>query len=302
MNKGFWYGLGAYLLWGFFPIYWHWLNGVPALQILGHRIVWSFVLLVIVLLVLRQWRAFRSEARRPGVWRIYLLAAVLLGLNWLIYVWAVNEDYVVETSLGYFINPLVNVLLGVLALHEQLRRGQWLAVGLAAAGVLYLTLLYGAPPWIALSLALSFGLYGLVTKKAPLNAINGLALETGLLCVPMLAYLMLMESKGDGPLLHSDPTTTLLLLGAGVVTVVPLLLFNSAVRLIPLSMIGILQYVAPTLQFLIGVLIFKEPFSPAQLVGFGLVWLALIVFTSESLWQRRQLALRLEQARLRTEE
>ena len=302
MNKGLWYGLGAYLVWGFFPIYWRWLHAVAALQLLGHRIVWSFGLLVIALLALRQWRTFRSEVRRPGVWRIYLLAALLLSTNWLIYVWAVNAGYVVETSLGYFINPLVNVLLGVLVLREQLRRAQWVAVGLAAIGVVYLTVVYNAPPWIALSLALSFGLYGLVTKQAPLNALHGLALETGLLAAPMLAYLLLAEFTGQGAFLHVDMTVNLLLMGAGVVTVVPLLLFNSAVRLIPLSMMGILQYVAPTLQFLVGVFIFQEPFSANLLVGFGLVWLALLVFTGESFWQRRQLALRMQAARLRTEE
>jgi chloramphenicol-sensitive protein RarD len=298
MNKGFWYGLGAYFIWGFFPIYWKWLHGVPALQILGHRIVWSFGLLALALLALRQWRLFRSEVSGPGIVRVYLLAAVLLGVNWLIYVWAVNAGYVVESSLGYFINPLVNVLLGVLVLRERLRRGQWLAVGLAAAGVVYLTIAYGAPPWIALSLALSFGLYGLVTKKAPLNALHGLTLETGLLCAPLVIYLALMESNGQGAFLHSDLTTTFLLMGAGIVTVVPLLMFNAAVRLIPLSMIGILQYVAPTLQFLVGVLIYREPFTPTLLAGFSLVWAALILFTAESFWARRQAAVKLAETRV----
>ena len=290
MNKGFWYALGAYSIWGLFPIYWHWLHDVPALQILGHRIVWSFVVLAVVIFALRQWRAFRAEALKPRMVRIYFVAALLLAVNWLIYVWAINAGYVVETSLGYFINPLLNVLMGVLILHERLRRMQWAAVGLAAAGVAYLTFVYGSLPWIALSLALTFGLYGLVTKQAPLNALYGLTLETGLLFAPILLYLLFVEVSGQGVFLHSDTASDLLMIGSGVVTVVPLLLFGLAVRLIPLSMIGLMQYIAPTLQFLIGVLIFQEPFSPTHLIGFGLVWLALSVFTVDNIWQRRQLA------------
>ena len=291
MKKGVWLGIGAYATWGLFPIYWKWLHEVPALQLLAHRIVWSFVLLAIVLTVVRQWRAFRSEAIHWHTIRIYFVAGLLLSVNWGTYVWAVNAGYIVETSLGYFINPLFSVLLGVVILHERLRRAQWIAVGLAAAGVIYLTLAYGTPPWIALVLAFSFGLYGFVKKTAPLGALHGLTLETALLFVPMLLYLVFAEVQGDGVFLHADGVTTLLMIGAGLVTVVPLLMFAAAVRLIPLSLIGILQYIAPTLQFLIGVLIFKEPFSSTQLVGFGLVWLALIIFTSESLWARRQAAL-----------
>ncbi len=291
MKKGVWLGIGAYVIWGVFPLYWHLLHDVPALEVLSHRIIWSFVLLALVLTVLRKWRVFRAEALRPRLLRIYLVAALLLAANWLIYVWAVNAGFVVESSLGYFINPLLNVLMGVIILHERLRRLQWVAVGLAAAGVIYLTLAYGSLPWIALSLALSFGLYGLVTKQAPLNALNGLTLETGILFVPMVLYLIFAETRNESVFLHSDNITTLLLVGAGVVTVVPLLMFAAAVRSIPLSLIGILQYIAPTLQFLIGVVIFQEAFTSTQLIGFGLVWLALIVFTSENFWARRQAAL-----------
>jgi chloramphenicol-sensitive protein RarD len=248
--------------------------------------------------LVRQWHAFRAEALHVRTIRIYFVAAVLLSINWLTYVWAVNAGYIVETSLGYFINPLLSVLLGVFILHERLRRMQWIAVGLAAVGVAYLTLVYGSPPWIALTLAFSFGLYGFVKKTAPLGALHGLTLETAILFVPMLLYLILTEINGQGAFLHTDGVSTLLLIGAGVVTVVPLLMFASAVRLIPLSLIGILQYIAPTLQFLIGVLIFKEPFTPTQLIGFGLVWLALIIFTSESFWARRQATLRLAEAKM----
>jgi len=297
MKKGVWLAIGAYTIWGLFPIYWRLLETIPAVQLVAHRIVWSFVLLAIILTVVRQWRAFRTEAAHWRILRIYFSAGLLLSINWGVYVWAVNAGFIVESSLGYFINPLVSVLLGVVILHERLRRGQWLAVGLAAAGVLYLTVLYGAPPWIALILAFSFGLYGFVKKTAPLGALHGLSLETGLLFAPMLLFLILAEANGQGTFLHTDGVSTLLIIGTGLVTVVPLLMFASAVRLIPLSLVGILQYIAPTLQFLIGVLIFKEPFSPAQLIGFGLVWLALIVFTTESLWTRQHAAMKLAEAR-----
>ncbi len=288
MRKGVWLGISAYAIWGLFPIYWHWLSQVPALQILAHRIVWSFVLLAIVIVVTRQWRAFRAEALHARTLAIYAIAGLLLSVNWGTYVWAVNAGYVVETSLGYFINPLLSVLLGVIILRERLRRTQWIAVGLAAAGVIYLTIAYGSLPWIALTLAFSFGLYGLVKKTAPLGALHGLTLETAIVFAPMLLYLILAEANGQGAFLHSAGISTLLMVGAGPVTVIPLLMFASAVRSIPLSLVGILQYITPTLQFLIGVLIFKEPFSPTQSIGFGLVWLALLVFTSENLWARRQ--------------
>ena len=290
MKKGVWLGIGAYAAWGLFPIYWKWLHQVPALQLLAHRIVWSFLLLAVVLVVVRQWRAFRAEAWHVRTICIYFVAAMLLGVNWLTYVWAVNAGYIVETSLGYFINPLLSVLLGVIILHERLRRAQWIAVGLAAAGVVYLTLAYGSLPWIALTLAFSFGLYGLVKKTAPLGALHGLTLETGLLFVPMLLYLIFAEVRGEGAFLHTDGVSTLLMIGAGVVTVVPLLMFAAAVRLIPLSLMGILQYIAPTLQFLIGVLIFGEAFTRTQFIGFGLVWLAVLVFTAENFLMRRKSA------------
>jgi chloramphenicol-sensitive protein RarD len=298
MRKGVWLGIGAYAAWGLFPIYWKWLHDVPALQLLAHRIVWSFLLLTVVLLVLQQWPAFRAAAGHGRIIRIYLIAGLLLSINWLTYVWAVNAGFIIETSLGYFINPLLNVLLGVFILHERLRRMQWIAVGLAAVGVTYLTLLYGSPPWIALTLAFSFGLYGLVKKTAPLGPLHGLMLETAILFVPMLCYLIFAEVSGQGAFLHTDTLSTLLIIGAGLVTVVPLLMFASAVRSIPLSLVGILQYIAPTLQFLIGVLIFGEAFMPTQFVGFGLVWLALIIFTAENFWTRRQAALIADRIRL----
>lgn len=282
MSKGIWNGLGAYVMWGFFPIYWKFLQEVPALQVIGHRIGWSLLLLVGVILATNQWKTFRSAALAPKVIGIYAIAGVLLSINWLIYVWGVNSGFIVETSLGYFINPLISVLLGVVFLRERLRTLQWIPVGLAAAGVLYLTVTYGRLPWIALSLAFSFGIYGLVKKLAPLGSLYGLTLETALVFPFALLYLAFAQTVGTGAFLHQGVLTDLLLIGTGVVTSIPLLMFASAARQIPLTMIGILQYIAPTLQFLIGVFLYHEPFDQSRLIGFSLVWLALLIFWVEN--------------------
>ena len=282
MNKGVWNGLAAYAMWGFFPIYWKLLREVPALQVIGHRIGWSFLLLIGVILLTGQWTEFRSAALAPKVIGIYAIAGILLSINWLVYVWGVNSGFIVETSLGYFINPLISVLLGVLFLRERLRAMQWLAVGLAAAGVIYLTLTYGRPPWIALSLAFSFGTYGLVKKLAPLGSLYGLTLETALVFPIAVLYLAFVQFTGTGAFLHQGAITDVLLIGTGVVTSIPLLMFASAAREIPLTMIGILQYIAPTLQFLIGVFLYHERFDQSHLIGFSLVWLALIIFWVEN--------------------
>ena len=196
MNKGVLNGIAAYALWGLFPIYWKWLHQVSALQIIGHRISWSFILLIVVILLTRQWSEFRAAALSPKTIGIYSVAAVLLSINWLVYVWGVNAGFIVETSLGYFINPLFSVLLGVVFLHERLRPAQWIPVALAAAGVIYLTVTYGRLPWIALSLAFSFGLYGLVKKMAPLGSLYGLTLETAIVFPIALLYLAFVEFRG----------------------------------------------------------------------------------------------------------
>ena len=282
MNKGIWNGLGAYVLWGFFPIYWKLLHNVPALQVIGHRIAWSFVLLMAVILLTRQWQDFRSASLVPKTIAIYSFAGILLSVNWLIYVWGVNAGFIVETSLGYFINPLISVLLGVVFLRERLRTLQWIPILLVAAGVLYLTLSYGRLPWIALSLAFSFGIYGLVKKLAPLGSLYGLTLETALVFPIALIYLMFAGFTGTGSFLREGALTDLFLIGTGAVTSIPLLMFASAARQIPLTMIGILQYIAPTLQFLIGVFLYREPFDQSRLIGFSLVWLALIIFWVEN--------------------
>ena len=214
---------------------------------------------------------------------------MLLSINWLTYVWAVNAGYIVETALGYFINPLLSVLMGVIFLREHLRPWQWLPIGLAALGVLYLTVAYGSLPWIALTLAFSFGIYGLVKKTAPLGSLYGLTLETGILFVPALVYLVYLQFAGQAAFVNSGGVTTTLLIGAGLVTTVPLLMFASAAQRIPLSMMGVLQYIAPTLQFLIGVLLYREPFSHSQLIGFGIVWLALLLFWVEGYLASRKM-------------
>jgi len=286
VKKGILYGIGAYALWGFFPIYWKLLHHVPALQLLGHRIGWSFLLLAAMIWVRGEWPELRA-ALNKRTWGIYTIAAVLIGLNWLTYVWAVNAGYIVETSLGYFINPLFSVLMGVIFLRERLRPAQWVPVGVAAAGVVYLTFVYGRLPWIALALACTFGLYGLVKKLAPLGSLYGLTLETGILFIPAFLYLIFMERSGQGAFLHTGLLSDALMVGAGVVTTIPLLMFASAARSIPLTMVGILQYIAPTLQFLLGVFVYKEPFDHAHLLGFSIVWLALILFWVENFIHHR---------------
>ena len=284
---GVWYGVAAYSLWGLLTLYWRLFPHVPAMQVLGHRIVWSFAVLVAI--VAGSWQRRRPvlQSVTPRVISLYALAAVLIGANWFLYVFSVNNGFIVESSLGYFMTPLVNVSMGVAVFRERLRPLQWAAVAFAFAGVAWLALAYGTIPRIALALAASFGSYGLVKKKAPLPSLEGLTVETAVLFLPAALYLAVLHRSGAGAFLHVDGATDLLLLAGGIVTVCPLLLFASAVRRVPLSAIGILQYIAPTIQFLLGVFAFREPFTRVQLGGFGLVWLGLAVFTLDSIRPRR---------------
>jgi len=279
-NQGNLYAVAAYALWGLFPAYFKLLHHIPAPQILCHRILWSFLVLMAAVLVRGQWLPFRA-ALKAAVMPVYIAAAVVISANWLTYVWAVNAGFIVQTSLGYFINPLLSVLAAVIFLRERLRPWQWVAVGLAALGVLYLTFSYGSPPWIALTLALTWTCYGLLKKIAPLGSLYGLTLETGLLLLPALIYLTGAGLGGEGAFLRGNPATDVLLAGTGLVTAIPLFLFAMAVRRIRLSLVGILQYVSPILQFLLGVLVYREPFTTPQFVGFGIVWTALIIFGVE---------------------
>jgi chloramphenicol-sensitive protein RarD len=281
MKRGTWSAVAAYLLWGTFPIYFKALQAVPPLQMLAHRIVWSLVLLAGVLLLRRGWVDFLRAARGKRTLAAYLLAAVMLAVNWGVYIAAVTSGHVVEASLGYFINPLINVLLGATLLRERLRPAQWAAIGLALCGVVCLTVYYGGVPWIGLVLAFSFGLYGLIKRLAPLGALHSLALESTFLFLPALGFLLITESAGVGAFGHSGTASDVLLVLAGPVTVAPLLLFSVAARSIPFTSLGVLQYIAPTAQFLLGVLVYGEPFTPAHALGFGLIWAGLLVYTVE---------------------
>ena len=287
MNRGFVYAIGAYVLWGFLPVYWKALQAVPAAEIVLHRIIWSLVFLVILLSVRRQWSWLLGLRSQPQTLIILAVSAGLLAVNWLTYVWGVTNGFVVETSLGYFINPLLSVSLGVVFLQERLRLWQWVAVGLAALGVLYLTFGYGSFPWIALILALTFGVYGLFQKKVRLESTESLAGEMAILVIPALMLLASLAIRGDNAFLQASPTTALLLIGTGAVTAVPLIFFGAGARLIPLSTIGLLQYIAPTIQFLLGVFLYHEPFTADRLIGFSLIWLALVVFALDNIRRQR---------------
>lgn len=281
MKKGIVSVLIAYAMWGFFPIYFKFLHAVPATQIMAHRVSWSFVLLSLMILFSGKVKDLLKNMNKKVI-LLYFCAGVIISINWLTYVWGVNAGYVIETSLGYFINPLVSVLLGVIILKERLRPMQWVPVILAAIGVTYITIQHGSLPWIAIVLAITFGTYGLLKKIAPLQATQGLTLETGGVFIPALGYLLFCEFTGTGAYGHINLPTTILLTATGIITAVPLLFFAAGAPKVPLSTIGLLQYIAPTIQFLIGVFIYREPFSSDQLIGFGIIWLALIIFSFES--------------------
>lgn len=287
MRKGVLAAIGAYLLWGFLPVYWKLIRQVPAPEILGHRIVWSLLFALLLLLVLRHWGWIATVRHQPRLLLVFAATGSILAGNWLIYIWAVNNNFIVEASLGYFINPLVNVLLGVVFLKERLRPLQWVAILVALAGVAYLTVQIGSLPWISLTLAFSFGVYGLIRKTAALASLEGLSLEMSIVFLPALAYLFWLAAQGQAAF-GQETGTSLLLALAGLATALPLLLFAYSARLIPLSTIGILQYIAPTLQFLLGVLVYHEPFSPTRMAGFLLIWTALLIYTLESLWVMRR--------------
>jgi chloramphenicol-sensitive protein RarD len=282
-RRGLAYGFAAYCLWGLFPLYWPYLRPAGAPEVLAHRIVWSlaFVLLLERVVARRRgaesgMRALVADRRRLG---LLIVAAVLIGLNWLVYIWAVNHHHVLETALGYYINPLMTVAIAVLVLRERLRPAQWAAVGIAAASVLWLALDVGRPPWIALVLAGTFAAYGLIKKTVGAGAVEGLTVETAALFLPALAFLAWTSADGSAAFGRHGVWHTLLLMSAGVATAVPLLFFAAAARRISLSTLGLLQYVAPTLQFLAGITVGDEPLPPARLAGFAGVWVALVVFS-----------------------
>lgn len=285
-RNGLLYAFGAFGLWGLLPIYWKWLQHVPSMEILGHRMVWSLVFVLGLLAVSNRWAWIRTLNRRTVA--VYLGAALLLGANWGLYIWAVNAGRVIETALGYFINPLLNVALGAWVLRERSRRLQWVAIGLAGLGVLYLTFIYGELPWLSLTLGFSFAFYGLFKKLAPLGASEGLALETVLLFPLALIWLIVLELRGEATFGHADTRTHLLLIGSGVATALPLVFFSAAVRRLTLTVLGLTQYLAPSIQFLLGVFLFAEPFTLSRLIGFAFIWAGLVVYSVEGAWFRRR--------------
>ena len=281
MRRGICFGALAYLLWGLFPLYFPLLGPAGAMEILAHRMIWSLVVSAIVLTVVRGWPAIRAMPRR--VWALVVAGASLIAVNWGIYIWAVNNGHVVEASLGYFVNPLVSVLLGVAIFRERLRAAQWAAVGLGAVAVTVLAVTGGAVPWVALSLAASFGLYGLVKKVIPLAPTASLTAEGLVLALPALTYLLILQMNGASTLTEHGAGHVLLLASSGVVTCVPLLAFAVAAQALPLSVLGLLQYITPVVQFLLGVFWFGENMPPSRWLGFALVWAALAVLSFDAL-------------------
>jgi chloramphenicol-sensitive protein RarD len=286
-RRGALYGAAAYLLWGVFPLYFPLLDPAGAVEVLAHRVVWSLVVVAVLVQLTRRWPGVRAVvADRSKLWRLTVAAAVL-AVNWGVYIYGVTSDQVVETSLGYFINPLVTVLLGVVVLRERLRPAQWAAVGVAAVAVLVLSVENGRPPWIALTLACSFGTYGLLKKTAVVGALEGLTVETAVLAPLALGYLVVLGATGDATLTEGPGHAALLVL-TGLVTAIPLLFFGAAASRVPLTTLGLLQYLAPTMQFLIGVVVFDEALGIAKVIGFGLVWVALAVLTTDLMTSRRR--------------
>jgi chloramphenicol-sensitive protein RarD len=289
-RRGVWVAVFAYVIWGVMPLYWHLLKAVPSLQIIAHRIVWSAVFVVGWLTWQRRdW--LRSALSRPRVGWMLALSGVLIAFNWGLYIWAVNAGHVVESSLGYFINPLVNVLFGVLFLRERLTRMQWASVALASVGVLWLTIQYGHPPWIAIGLALSFALYGLIRKLAAVESIAGLGVESVYLFAPALAMLLWGEAHGSGGFVGGwGLGLDVLLVVGGALTALPLIGFAYAVRRVPLSVVGLLQYISPTMQFLIGVLVLGEAFDHDRAIGFVFIGVALALFAGDGVWRSQRRA------------
>jgi chloramphenicol-sensitive protein RarD len=283
------YAASAFLIWGLSPLYWKALGAVPALEIIAHRVVWSFLFLMGLILLQRRWSEFAEILKSGRMLLTLMLTAILVSANWLLYIWAVNNNHMLQASLGYYINPLVNVVLGMLFLRERLRRPQILAVMLAAGGVLYLTTAYGEFPWISLTLALSFGLYGLIRKVAPVGALVGLAVETMLLSPPALIYLIHLNSQEADTILRVSLKLDLLLIGCAPLTAAPLLFFTLGAKRLYLSTLGLMQYIGPSGMFLLAVFHYNEPFSTTQIWTFAMIWAALGIYSTDSvIYYRRE--------------
>ena len=279
-SLGLIFGVGSYILWGLFPLYWPLLKPANPLEIVSHRAVWTLVFCLIILALTKQMHSTLAIIKRPKIMAGLFLTTILVSINWLTYIWATNNGHVVEAALGYYINPLIIIAFGVLLLREKMRPLQWVAVGIAAVGVTILTIDYGRLPWVAISLALSWGTYGLVKKKLDLGALDGLAIETLISLIPYAGYLLYLGKQGTGQFGHT-PGLTILLISAGAVTAIPLLLFNGSTTRLPYSIIGLLQYITPTIQFSIGVWINHEDMPLARWIGFLVIWLALIALGTD---------------------
>ncbi len=294
-RRGFLIGAAAYLMWGLFPLYWPLLEPAGAVEILAHRIFWSLAVMALLVVLLRRTDRLRAVMASRRTLAILTAASVVIAINWGTYIWGVNNEHVVEASLGYFITPLVLVLMGVFVLGERLRPLQWAALGLAAAAVIGLTVEYGRPPWVALVLAFSFGSYGLAKKKANTGAVESLTVETLLLTPIALGYLVWLTSQGSSQFANHGLSHAALLASAGLVTAIPLICFGAAATRVSMTTLGLLQYLAPTIQFGLGVALFHEPMPALRWLGFSLVWVALAIFTAESVnHRRRQLRLMAE--------
>lgn len=274
------YALSAYIFWGLHPIYWKMLSSVPSEQIVAQRIFWSFIFFMIIISYRKGWNGFFSKVKTVEKKYKILLPALLIGSNWSLYIWAVNAGFIIETSLGYFISPLLNIFLGTFFLKEKLRPLQWMAVVIAFIGVITTTILYGQFPWIAIYLAASWALYSLMRKKSPLNSSEGLTLETAMLSIPALIYITFLSFSGTNSFFSSLSITSMLI-GSGIISGLPLMIFIAGSRLINLSLIGIMQYIYPTMIFFIGAFIYHEPLNEAKLIGFIFIWIALLVYTFE---------------------
>ena len=283
------YAGAAFLIWGLAAVYWKELRSVPPLEIIAHRVAWSFLFLLPMIILQREWADFIGILKNPRMVLILFLSAILVGANWLLYVWAVNNNHLLQASLGYYINPLVNVVLGMVFLKERLRPPQVIAVLLATTGVLYLTVQYGQFPWIAISLAMSFGLYGLIRKVAPASSLVGLTVETLLLSLPAIGYLIYLDIQGTGSVFRVSLNLDLLLIGCAPLTAVPLLFFTAGAKRLYLSTLGLMQYIGPSGMFLLAVFYYDEPFSTAQIWTFVMIWTALAVYSTDAvLYFRRQ--------------
>ncbi|MBD8607353.1 EamA family transporter RarD [Aeromicrobium sp. CFBP 8757] len=289
-------GVAAYLCWGFFPLYWPLLEPAGSLEVLAHRFVWSMVFVLVAITAMGRWGAFAAIARDRRLMLILTGASVTIAINWGGFIYGVTNGHVIETSLGYFINPLVTVLLGVFVLKETLRPVQWVAIAIGASAVVVLTVDYGRLPWVALLVAFSFAIYGFLKKKADLGAFEGLGMETAILFPVALAFLVALQLRGQLTFGHDGPGNAALLIGTGVVTAIPLLLFGAAATRLSLTTIGLLQYLGPIIQFLVGLTIFGEDMTAARWAGFVLVWLALVIFTADALNNRRRLLSRTAEA------